>query len=80
MRPKGKSDLMLVTNHAHNRIINAARGRGKKGLHTPCNLCGKTIEKMPFFSKVGGGSHRMIYYHIKCAAKVNLIEDPETTK
>ncbi|MDG7000867.1 MAG: hypothetical protein JRN15_17375 [Nitrososphaerota archaeon] len=56
-----------------NRVVTGKNSRVGRGLGQHCYLCGKLIEKLPYFSHLSGGAHRMHYYHIECAKKVNLL-------
>lgn len=56
-----------------NRIINAKNSKMARGLGKACYECGKEISTIPYFSHLSGGSHRIHYYHLECAKKINFV-------
>ncbi|MDG6996338.1 MAG: hypothetical protein JRN52_10485 [Nitrososphaerota archaeon] len=56
-----------------NRVITERNSKNGRGLGKMCYLCGETIVSVPYFSHLSGGSHRIHYYHLKCAEKVNFL-------
>ena len=56
-----------------NRVITAKNSKNGRGIGKACYMCGKTIVSVPYFSHLSGGSHRVHYYHLECAEKINFL-------